>query len=386
MTMAGYLFISNSSKPKKEKQNSLEKVKITNFSRPCLETAIEMGYKVFLGVNRNNPENLECELPIQLYDSHTYRSIFNLKDNIIAYKNLMKILKNNDIEVIHCNTPIGGLIGRICGKKAKIKHIIYTAHGFHFYKGAPFINNTLFKWAESLMAHWTDVIITMNEEDYQAAQKFKLKPGGKVFYVHGVGIDTEAYKKVKVNEKKKRVELGLNDDDIIFISMGDLVKRKNYKTAIKAIKKTNNSKVHYLICGVGPEMDNLTKLSKSLGIDKQVHFLGFRSDVNELLKISNIFLFTSLQEGLPRSLMEAMASGLPCVVSDIRGNRDLIIEGKGGYLVKKNNVDEYAKRINELIQNRELRIQMEKENIERIKAFSVKKVKKRIEDIYKEIL
>lgn len=384
--MSGYVFLSNSNKPNEEEQYSRDPVTLTNVSRPYLEKALDMGYEVWFGTNRDKPENLECELPIHMYDSHTYRSIFNLKDNIIAYKNLMKILKNNDIEVIHCNTPIGGMIGRICGKKARIKHIIYTAHGFHFYKGAPLLNRTIFKWAERLMAHWTDSIITMNEEDYQAAQKFTLKLEGKVFYVPGVGIDTEAYKKVKINKKKKRAELGLNDDDILLISMGDLVKRKNHKIAIKAVKKINNSKVHYLICGVGSEMNNLIKLSKSLGIDKQVHFLGFRSDVNELLKISNIFLFTSLQEGLPRSLMEAMASGLPCVISDIRGNRDLIIEGKGGYLVKRNDIDEYAKRINELIQDRKLRIQMEKENIERIKAFSIEEVKKRIEDIYEEIL
>lgn len=381
--MPGYVFLSNSNKPNKAEEYSRQPVILSNVSRPYLAKALDMGYEVWFGTNRDKPENLECELPIHMYDSHTYRSIFNLKDNIIAYKNLMKILKNNDIKVIHCNTPIGGMIGRICGKKAKVKHIIYTAHGFHFYKGAPLLNRTIFKWAESLMAHWTDAIITMNEEDYQAAQKFKLKPGGEVFYVHGVGIDTEAYKKVEVNEKKKRAELGLNDDDVIFISMGDLVKRKNYKTAIKAIKRTNNSKVHYLICGVGPEMDNLTKLSKSLGIDKQVHFLGFRSDVNELLKISNIFLFTSLQEGLPRSLMEAMASGLPCVVSDIRGNRDLIIEGKGGYLVKKNDVNEYAKRINELIQNRGIQKQMSENNLKRILDFDINKVSKEIKRIYK---
>ena len=174
--MPGYVFLSNSNKPNKAEEYSRQPVILSNVSRPYLEKALDMGYEVWFGTNRDKPENLECELPIHMYDSHTYRSIFNLKDNIIAYKNLMKILKNNDIKVIHCNTPIGGMIGRICGKKAKVKHIIYTAHGFHFYKGAPLLNRTIFKWAESLMAHWTDAIITMNEEDYQAAQKFKLKP------------------------------------------------------------------------------------------------------------------------------------------------------------------------------------------------------------------
>lgn len=384
--MPGYVFLSNSNKPNREEQFSKDRVTLTNVSRPCLENALDIGYKVWFGVNRDNPENLECELPVQMYDSHTYRSVFNLKDNIIAYKNLMKILKDNDIEVIHCNTPIGGTIGRICGRKAKVKHIIYTAHGFHFYKGAPLLNRTIFKWAEMLMAHWTDVIITMNEEDYQAAQKFDLKPGGKVFYVPGVGIDTEAYKKVKVNEKKKRAELGLNADDIILISMGDLVKRKNYQTAIKAVKRTNNSKVHYLICGAGPEMDNLTKLSKSLGIDKQVHFLGFRSDIDELLKISDIFLFTSLQEGLPRSLMEAMASGLPCIVSNIRGNIDLIKNCEGGFLCKSNDEKGFSEAISNLINNEDLLKKMKNINVEKIQKYDISNVKMKIKKIYEEVL
>lgn len=384
--MSGYLFLSNGNKPNKKEKNNREKIKLTNFSRPCLEIAIEMGYKVFLGINRNNPEVLECELPVQLYDSHTYRSIFNLKDNIIAYKNLMKILKNNDIEVIHCNTPIGGMIGRICGKKAKVKHVIYTAHGFHFYKGAPFINNTLFKWAEQIMAHWTDVIITINQEDYETAQKFKLKPGGKIFYVPGVGIDLNEYKKINIDRKQKKFEIGLSATDFVLISVGRLDKNKNNSTIIKALKKVKNQKVHLLICGEGKEKEKLKRLVKKLKLVKQIHFLGNRSDMKELYQITDLFIMASCREGLSRAVMEAMASGLPCVVSDIRGNRDLIMEGKGGYLVEKDDVNEYAKKINKLIDDRELRIQMKNENLRRVEAFTVEKIKKKIERIYGEVL
>ena len=177
--MAGYVFLSNSNKPTEEEQNSRKPVPLTNVSRPCLEAALNMGYDVWFGTNRAEPDTLSCELPVHMYDSHTYRSIFNLKDNMTAYKNLMSILKQEEIEVIHCNTPVGGIIGRICGKRAGVKKVIYTAHGFHFYKGAPLVNRTVFKWAEMLMAHWTDAIITMNQEDYNAAKKFKLRNHGK---------------------------------------------------------------------------------------------------------------------------------------------------------------------------------------------------------------
>ncbi|MDM1012207.1 glycosyltransferase family 4 protein [Clostridium perfringens] len=384
--MAGYVFLSNSSKPSKEEQMSRKNVKLTNVNKPCLKTALNMGYEVWLGINRESPENLECELPVHLYDSHTYRSIFNLKDNIIAYKNLMKILKKNNIEVIHCNTPIGGVIGRFCGKRAGIKKVIYTAHGFHFYKGAPLINRTFFKWAEMFMSHWTDAIITMNKEDYEAAKMFRLKKGGKVYYTPGVGIDSEKYRDTIVDKNQLRTILGLHENDIVCISMGDLIVRKNYGIAIKAIAKCKSNKIHYLICGTGPELRNLQNLAKEQGVDDRIHFLGFRTDIKELLKISDIFLFTTLQEGMPRSMMEAMSSGLPCIASKIRGNIDLLEDGKGGYLVEVDNDYQISCKLNELANNPELRMKMSQENLERIKRFDVKEVEKIIYNIYSDIL
>lgn len=384
--MTGYVFLSNSSKPSKEEQMSRKNVKLTNVNKPCLKTALDMGYEVWLGINRESPENLECELPVHLYDSHTYRSIFNLKDNIIAYKNLMKILKKNNIEVIHCNTPIGGVIGRFCGKRAGIKKVIYTAHGFHFYKGAPLINRTFFKWAEMFMSHWTDAIITMNKEDYEAAKMFRLKKGGKVYYTPGVGIDSEIYRDTIVDKNQLRTILGLHENDIVCISMGDLIVRKNYGIAIKAIAKCKNNKIHYLICGTGPELESLQKLAKEQGVESRIHFLGFRTDIKELLKISDIFLFTTLQEGMPRSMMEAMSSGLPCIASKIRGNIDLLEDGKGGYLVEVDNDYQISCKLNELANNPELRMKMSQENLERIKRFDVKEVEKIIYNIYSDIL
>ena len=126
--MKKYVFISNSEKPSDEQQNSRGKVTISNFSRPSLQVALDLGYEVYLGINRANPEGLPCELNVHLYDSSTYRSIFDLKSNFIAYKNLMSLLQTGNFEVIHCNTPIGGLIGRLCGKKAKVEkgHIYST--------------------------------------------------------------------------------------------------------------------------------------------------------------------------------------------------------------------------------------------------------------------
>ncbi|WP_152597428.1 glycosyltransferase family 4 protein [Neobacillus niacini] len=385
--MKKYVFIANGNKPTPEEQMNMDKIKLSNFSLPCVEAALEQGYKIFMGVNRKTAENLECEgYDIIFYDSSTFRSLLDIKSNFTAFKNLLSLLKREQIDVIHCNTPIGGIMGRLCGKLAKVPKVIYTAHGFHFYNGAPLINRTFFKWAEMIMARFTDAIITMNQEDFEAAQKFNLRKGGRVYYIPGVGIDTEQYQLESLDKRKIREAIGLRGDDIAIISTGDLIKRKNFNTAITAIAKANNPKLHFLICGKGPELDSLTALAKELGVDNQIHFLGFRSDIKELLHISDLFLFPSIQEGLPRSLMEAMASGLPCIVSNVRGNVDLIEHGNGGMLINPFDANGYAKAINELIANENLRFEMSSNNLEAIKKFDVEIVKKEMNEIYKHIL
>ena len=384
--MKGYVFISNSTKPSQTIFESREKIVPSNVSRPCLEAALTLGYDVFFGVNRKEPEQIDCDLPVKLFDSHTYRSLTAFSDNRIAIKNLTRIIKENDVEVIHCNTPVGGLVGRLCGKKCKVKYVIYTAHGFHFYKGAPLINRLLYKTAERIMAHWTDVIITMNQEDFESAKKFKLRKGGKVFKVHGVGITLSDYNNLKVDRTEKRKELGLSETDVVCISAGDLVTRKNYDVAIKAISKLANPNLHYLICGTGPKKKRLESLASKLGVSKQIHFLGFRRDVKELLIISDIFLFSSLQEGLPRSLMEAMAVGLPVVASRIRGNVDLIENGKGGFLCDSHSSDQFAKAIMNLTNNSELCSQMREINLNTIKDYDISVVEREIIEIYSDVL
>lgn len=384
--MSGYVFVSNSNKPNQKEQEDRSPVKLSNVSRPCIKSALELKYDVYLGVNRKDPQNVKCDFPIKLYDQHTYRSVTALKDNWVAYKNLCKVIKESNVEVIHCNTPIGGMISRLAAKRHKVKKVIYTAHGFHFYKGAPLFNCTVLKWAEKIMAHWTDVIITMNQEDFEAAKKFKLKKGGQVYFVHGVGITLDEFDGMREKRAKKREELNLKNNDIALISAGDLVARKNYITAIQAIAKANNPQLQYFICGKGPEEESLKKLAKHLKLTEQIHFLGFRSDIKELLAASDIFLFTTKQEGLPRSMMEAMACGLPCIASKIRGNVDLVEDGEGGYLCSATDPDAFADAINKLANDLSIRDQMSKNNLEKIKQYDISVVEQEIKEIYNQVL
>ena len=385
--MSKYIFISNSTKPTNKEYESLEPITLTNVSRPCLKAAKDMGYDVILGVNRKYADQLKCEeIDISFYDSHTYRSIFAIKDNYKAYKNLCEVLKQGDVEVIHCNTPIGGMIGRICGKKYKVPKVIYTAHGFHFFKGASLFNNTILKLAEHLMAHWTDTIITINNEDYKAARKMKLKKNGKVYKVNGVGINLDEFKNLNVNRLVKRKELGLGEDDFILIGVGRIEKNKNYEMSIKAIKNLNNKKIHLLICGDGVQEKKIKDLTVNLGLEKNIHFLGFRRDIKELLKISDCYLSSSRREGLSRAVMEAMASGLPCVVSKIRGNTDLIEENINGFLFQVDSVSELEQKIYQVVNDNKNRELMKKNNLIKIKNYDIKEINQNIFDIYNEVI
>lgn len=382
----GYLFISNSTKPSQEVLESIEPIGPSSFSKAAIMAAEEMGWELHMGINRNNPEKIKSiGFNLRFYNQHSYRNIFAFRDNWEAYKNLCRYLKDNpQIEIIHCNTPIGGVIGRLAGQKFN-KKVIYTVHGFHFFKGAPLFNRTILKWIEKRLAHYTDVLITINQEDYEASQKFKLKKEGKAAYIPGVGIDLSSFCQLSTSEREeKRSELGLSQKDFVIISIGDLNGNKNIATIISALQNTPEN-CHTLICGEGPLKQDLISLAKEKGVDRRCHFLGYRKDINELLYISDAFVMASKREGLPRSTMEAMAAGLPCIVSDIRGNRDLIDDGKGGFLVKPTEVSDYSKALVKIKEDPTLRKKMSEYNKEKIKCFDINIIEKKLLEVFKKI-
>ena len=379
----GYLFISNSTKPSGDQYTSLETFAIGSFSFVAMSVARDLGYRLYYGLNRKYADKVSCtNFDVTFYDQHIYRSIFALRDNYKAYKNCCHFLEtHSDIEVIHCNTPIGGVIGRLCGWKYR-KKVIYTAHGFHFYKGAPLKNWLLYYPIEKILALLTDVIITMNKEDYVlASRRFKLHNGGKVYYVPGVGIDLKQYNNDSRREEKRQ-ELGFTNEEKLAIIVGDLNENKNVGTLIRALPSIP-VKLHYLICGIGPCEAALRKLATDLNVEDRVHFLGYRRDIKDLYGISDFFLMASKREGLPRSTMEAMAVGLPCIVSNIRGNTDLIDDGCGGYLVSSNDATGFATAICHLLDNPKRIQEFGRYNKSRIESHSIPIVKTQMFEIIK---
>ena len=247
-------------------------------------------------------------------------------------------------------------------------------------------NRTILKWIEHCLAHWTDAILVMNQEDYESACKMHLRNNGKVYFVPGVGVDTKSFDYIKVDRIDMRKTLGLPEDALIAIAMGDIVPRKNYKAAIEAVAKANRPNLHYIICGKGPQIDELKSLSANLGIAEQIHFLGFRSDIKELALASDMFLFASLQEGLPRSTMEAMSAGLPCVISKIRGHVDLIENEQGGLLLDVDDIEGFAVALQKMVDDDAFRKKMGEIAKERVKAFDSEVVRGRINEIYNDFL
>ncbi len=357
-----------------------------SFVGTSIKAAHELNYEYYIVANRSKTTAEqrrldELSFKVKLLHADINRSPLS-KENIKAFKQIVSIIKNEKIDYIHCNTPVGGVLGRLAGKMCNVKRVIYQAHGFHFFKGAPLLNWLLYYPIERWLAHYTDALITINHEDFERAHSFRLRNNGKVYYVPGVGIHTKDYVCQGFDFNSKREELKLDKNDIMVISTGDLIARKNFQTSIKAIALAKDPHLHFFICGQGPQKEELENLAVELGIKEQVHFLGFRTDIKELLWASDIFLFTTFQEGLSRSLLEAMATGLPCIASNIRGNTDLINDGENGFLIEANDAVGFGNALNKLSKDYGLRMRMTEANVKRIKQFDFETVTKALYNIY----
>jgi glycosyltransferase involved in cell wall biosynthesis len=305
-------------------------------------------------------------------------------DNFLAYRKLKKLVIKEKYDMIHTHTPVASMIVRLVCRNIKNIKVIYTAHGFHFYKGAQIFNWLVYYPIEKILSRYTDIIITINHEDNDLAKrKFKAR---KIIYVPGVGIDVDRITETKINRYEVRKNLGLNDNNFALLSIGELNKNKNHETIIRAIVKIDNPDVHYLICGEGELEQYLKDLTKELGLVKQIHFLGFRKDIPEICKASDLFLFPSLREGLGLAALEAMASELAIVTSNVHGIVDYSINGITGFSCNPTDINGYVESIQKLINNPELRHEMGKKNRELVKKYDISIITNEMWEIYKEVL
>lgn len=311
------------------------------------------------------------------------------KDNLQAYRMLKRIIKENNYDIIHCHTPMGGILARLAAASQR-KHgtkVLYTAHGFHFYKGAPKLNWLIYFPIEYVMSFLTDCLITINEEDYNCAKKhFRVKDIRKV---NGVGYNSDRYFPVTGEEKAGlRKKLGYSDKEKLLVYVAEMNANKNQAMLIKSLKLICEKRddVRLLIVGADNYNGEYIRLAHETGVANKVDFTGHREDINDLLHISDIAVGSSYREGLPVNVMEALACGLPVVLSDNRGHRVLGVNGENGYVVSVNDYDEMAEKILEILSDDNKYNRFSKNAVELIRPFSKESVLTELKQVYEKYI
>lgn len=353
---------------------------LTGFLKNNFKILHDLGWEIHVATNTNVESKRPFPEYIIVHHIPVERSPVSIK-NADAYRELIKIINSNNIDVIDCHTPVGGVLGRLVAHKMH-KKCIYTAHGFHFYKGAPLKNWVIFYPIEKWMSRYTNFLITINNEDYNRAKKFYCK---KIYKIPGVGIDIKRFQLKDFDRNKYRENLGLGKDDFVILSVGELNKNKNHETIIKAISLLNNKNVHYIIAGEGILKEYLMELAKKLNLENQIKLLGYRTDIPELNYSSDVFAFPSKREGLGLSAIEAMASGLPILGSNIHGINDYLINGETGFSCPPNDIEGFKKGLQKLIDNKKLINKIKYFNKHKSNIYDQENTKKILKKIYENI-
>lgn len=366
---------------------------IHHFNMNNIRLLQEQGYQVDIACNMENGGTMEAEkiaalrqkleaMNVRVYHIPLTRKITEWSALLFSIYQSQKIITENHYALIHCHSPIGSVVCRIANRLSAgygERKLIYTAHGFHFYKGAPIINWLLYYPIEKVCSYFTELIITINQEDFLFAKsKMKAK---KVKYVPGVGIDTKCIADTIVDIETKKDEIGIPPSAFMLLSVGELNRNKNHEVVVRSMEKLP-SDIHYVVAGKGDLTQYLMDVATECGVADRVHLLGYRSDIAALLKAADLFVFPSYREGLPASVMEAMAAGKAVVCSRIRGNTDLVDEGKGGFLVEPSDVEAYIKSIDLLCHDTDKRENMGKYNLEKSYQFDAKHINEEMAQIY----
>lgn len=360
---------------------------IMNFHLPFILDFVKKGYEVHVATSLDEVKYngfREMHRDIYWIDIPFSRKPFSF-DNYKAYSILCNYLFENKFSLVHCHTPVASFINRFACARTRTKPVLYTAHGFHFYEGAPFKNWMIYYVAEKITARLTDGIITMNEYDFSLAKrKFHTRKKNGIYKVHGVGVDLELFKPNNYNDIRK--ELGISEDSFIFTIIAELIERKNHNQAIKAIKVLCDSydDIHMLFVGDGELKEELYESILSMNLSNKIHFLGFRRDVPSIIQASDVIGLFSIHEGLPKILMESMAISKPIIATNIRGNSDLVSDGENGILVEINNIPQTVRAIELLYNDFELRRNMGVESQKKILSYSIDNVLLEMNGIYNE--
>ena len=326
---------------------------LDKFEKENVRILKETGFNVHYAANMKeqhyifDPAEFD-ELGVAAHHIDIERSPYMTGNYLNALPQTIEIIRQKDIRVIHCHEPVGGVIGRLAGRWC-CRHgipvkVIYTVHGFHFYKGAPLINNTIYRWAEMFLAHYTDILITINREDYTSGQKLGLKKGGKVYRIPGVGLDMEHFVPLTAEERKKsREKLGIGNR-FFLVSSGELNENKNQRIVLQALKKMRDdgkdiSGILYGICGDGFFHDRMEEWIREMDLQDNVVMFGYCMDVRPFLGCADASIFPSHREGMGMAGLEALSMEIPLIASDNRGTREYMVHKENGFVCDSRRVE-----------------------------------------------
>lgn len=257
------------------------------------------------------------------------------------------LVEREDYDLVHVHTPVAAFVTRYALRSLRKRGrpvVIYTAHGFHFYRGGTKLRNTIFLTLESIAARWTDYLVVINQEDNEAARHYRLLAPERICYIPGIGIDLSHYCPASTPDSavdRVRQAMKLSPTECFFLMIAEFAPNKRHRDALHALAALGRSHVHLAFAGEGPLQAAMQQLATDLGLHKQVHFLGQRRDIPTLISASVATLLLSQREGLPRSVMESLSLATPVIGASNRGARDLLAAG-GGLLVEVGDVQGLA--------------------------------------------
>ena len=364
---------------------------ITAFHVPYLEFFKERGFEVHVAARSDlgGEWGDYTDYIDRLFDIHVDRSPFKL-DNVRALRELKYIIARNNYALIHCHTPVAGFLTRLAARTARKNgtKVLYTAHGFHFYKGAPFINWLLFYPVERIASRWTDCLVTINREDYELALKRGFK-ARRIVCIPGVGVDLTRFSPADSSTiSKRRAEYGYNDDDFLLLYAAEMNRNKHQDLLIRSMveiaRKVPSARL--LLAGRGPLREEYQRLASELNVSGYIDFLGYREDMHRIFPMCDVIVASSYREGLPVNIMEAMACAKPIVATRNRGHSELVLPGQNGFLVEPHDPASFAECVLRLYEDPELRAEMGRRSYEFVERFSLSNVYPRMAGLYKEIL
>ena len=325
----------------------------------------------------------------RVWDVEWSRNPLEPRNLLVAPRQIREVLIHHHYDLVQVSTPVAAFVTRYAlngfRKGGKVK-AIYTAQGFHFYRGGAPLRNAAFLTLEKLAGSWTDYLVVVNREDEEAAKRDRIVPSERVRYIPGTGVKVDRFSRDAVSEAevaRVRRELGLLPETPLFLSVAEFIPRKRPWDILRAFARLNRPQVHLAFAGDGRLLNQMRRLASDLGVQNQVHFLGLRSDIPTLMRASVATLLASQQEGLPNCVMESLCLEVPAIGTEIRGTQDLL-EGGCGLLVKVGDIEALAQAMAWVLDHPEDARNMGKRGRDRMREYDLPHILKLYEALYAE--